>query len=118
MTIEQMWRARLLRRAGLRRQDGRFPINLHGISVDDDAISCFRQSQRRRRLAARGGACNKHGVMVHQASMFVLNVIGKGAAPSLFEKLGADAPVILSPNHAFDLPVTADEAPLLLAEAR
>jgi phosphoserine phosphatase len=50
--------------------------------------------------------------------MFVLNVIGKGAAPSLFEKLGAGAPAILSPEHAFDLPVATDDAPLLLAEAR
>ena len=49
--------------------------------------------------------------------MFVLNVIGKGAAPGLFEKLNAGAATILSPDHAFDLPVTRD-APLLLAEAR
>src|SRR3984957_6376822 len=50
--------------------------------------------------------------------MFVLNVIGKGAAPALFEKLGTGAPAILSPDHAFDLPVATDEAPLLLAQAR
>ena len=50
--------------------------------------------------------------------MFVLNVIGKGAAPALFETLGTGAPAILSPDHAFDLPVATDDAPLLLAQAR
>src|SRR6188508_2805297 len=37
-------------------------------------------------------------------TMFVLNVIGKGAEPSLFSGIGG-APVILSPGLAFDLPV-------------
>ena len=37
--------------------------------------------------------------------MFVLNVIGKGAAPGLFTDLASGAPVILSPGFAFDLPV-------------
>jgi phosphoserine phosphatase len=37
--------------------------------------------------------------------MFVLNVIGKGAAPGLFTDLASGAPVILSPAFAFDLPV-------------
>ena len=37
--------------------------------------------------------------------MFVLNVIGKGAAPELFADLASGAPVILSPGFAFDLPV-------------
>ena len=37
--------------------------------------------------------------------MFVLNVIGKGAAPELFTELASGAPVILSPGFAFDLPV-------------
>jgi phosphoserine phosphatase len=43
--------------------------------------------------------------------MFVLNVIGKGAAPELFAELASGAPVILSPGFAFDLPV-ADEQTL------
>jgi phosphoserine phosphatase len=50
--------------------------------------------------------------------MFVLNVVGKGAAPALFRKLGSGDAAILSPGHAFDLPVTAEIAPLALAEAR
>ena len=37
--------------------------------------------------------------------MFVLNVIGKGAKPELFAELASGAPVILSPDFAFDLPV-------------
>ena len=37
--------------------------------------------------------------------MFVLNVIGKGAEPALFSGLGSGAAQILSPGHAFDLPV-------------
>jgi phosphoserine phosphatase len=46
--------------------------------------------------------------------MFVLNVIGKGADPALFASLGpAD---ILSPGHAFDVPV-ADKAALNAARA-
>jgi phosphoserine phosphatase len=47
--------------------------------------------------------------------MFVLNVIGKGAAPHLFKTVAAGAPVILSPGFAFDLPVAAKES---LAAAR
>jgi phosphoserine phosphatase len=49
--------------------------------------------------------------------MFVLNVIGKGAAPELFAGLTSGAPVILSADFAFDLPVAEKDAPLLLAEA-
>jgi len=40
--------------------------------------------------------------------MFVLNVIGKGAAPGLFTDLASGAPVILSPGFAFDLPVVGN----------
>ena len=42
--------------------------------------------------------------------MFVLNVIGKGADPALFAGLGNGAAKILSPGHAFDLPVAGREA--------
>ncbi|HKU64163.1 MAG TPA: phosphoserine phosphatase SerB [Rhizomicrobium sp.] len=48
--------------------------------------------------------------------MFVLNVIGKGADPALFAKLGAGPAKILSPGHAFDLPV-ADSSALAAARA-
>jgi phosphoserine phosphatase len=47
--------------------------------------------------------------------MFVLNVIGKGAAPELFAGLSSATPVILSPDFAFDLAVTDNK---LLAAAR
>ena len=47
--------------------------------------------------------------------MFVLNVIGKGVVPDLFEELAAGAPVVLSPGLAFDLPVAGAGA---LAAAR
>ena len=46
--------------------------------------------------------------------MFLLNVIGKGAEPALFRGLDNGPAKILSPGHAFDLPVAASEA---LAEA-
>ncbi|HEX4026313.1 MAG TPA: phosphoserine phosphatase SerB [Rhizomicrobium sp.] len=47
--------------------------------------------------------------------MFVLNVIGKGAEPGLFRGLDNGPAKILSPGHAFDLPVADSGA---LAEAR
>jgi len=47
--------------------------------------------------------------------MFVLNVIGKGAEPGLLRGLDNGPEKILSPGHAFDLPVAECEA---LAEAR
>jgi phosphoserine phosphatase len=37
-------------------------------------------------------------------TVFVLNVIGKGAEPGMFSGLGAGEAKILSPGHAFDLP--------------
>ena len=46
--------------------------------------------------------------------MFVLNVIGKGAAPKMFSELATGAPAILSPDFAFDLPV-ADAGALAAA---
>jgi len=48
--------------------------------------------------------------------MFVLNVIGKGATPALFASLGSGPASLLSPGHAFDLPV-ADKAVLDAARA-
>jgi phosphoserine phosphatase len=48
--------------------------------------------------------------------MFVLNVIGKGADPALFSGLGDGAARILSPGHAFDLPVK-DRSALAAARA-
>jgi phosphoserine phosphatase len=47
--------------------------------------------------------------------MFVLNVIGKGAEPGLLRGLDNGPANILSPHHAFDLPVSSSDA---LAEAR
>jgi phosphoserine phosphatase len=47
--------------------------------------------------------------------MFVLNVIGKGAEPGLLRGLDNGPAKILSPHHAFDLPVIDSDA---LAEAR
>jgi phosphoserine phosphatase len=47
--------------------------------------------------------------------MFVLNVIGKGAEPGLFRGLDNGPAKILSPHHAFDLPVSDSGA---LAKAR
>jgi phosphoserine phosphatase len=47
--------------------------------------------------------------------MFVLNVIGKGAEPGIFRGLATGPEKILSPDMAFDLPVTDTGA---LAQAR
>ena len=68
------------------------------------------QLQRRGRLAAGGRACNKHGVEFHSdaflgPTMFVLNVIGKGADRACSRGLDNGPANILSPGHAFDLPV-------------
>jgi len=49
--------------------------------------------------------------------MFVLNVIGKGADPAMFADIGTGAARILSPGHAFDLPVS-EAAALMLARSR
>jgi phosphoserine phosphatase len=46
--------------------------------------------------------------------MFVLNVIGKGAEPGIFRGLDNGPATILSPHHAFDLPIAGGA----LAEAR
>src|SRR3569833_717261 len=51
------------------------------------------------------------------ATMFVLNVIGKGADPKLFAGLGAGAVEELSPGFAFDMPVV-DHAVLAKAHER
>jgi phosphoserine phosphatase len=51
-------------------------------------------------------------------SGFVLNVIGAGADPQLFAPLNLGRARILSPAHAFDLPITGEDAAPLLAEAR
>ena len=50
--------------------------------------------------------------------MFVLNVIGKGAAPDIFRGLDNGPAKILSPGHAFDLPVANETASLAEARAR
>jgi phosphoserine phosphatase len=49
--------------------------------------------------------------------MFVLNVIGKGATPTLFADLAAGAAVILSADFAFDLPIM-DKTVLAAARER
>ena len=51
-------------------------------------------------------------------SLFVLNVIGAGAAPELFAPLALGDAKILSPGRAFEWPVGARDATLILAEAR
>jgi phosphoserine phosphatase len=50
--------------------------------------------------------------------MFVLNVIGKGAEPEIFRGLDNGPAKILSPGHAFDLPVANDVAALTEARKR
>jgi phosphoserine phosphatase len=49
-------------------------------------------------------------------SSFILNVIGKGAEPALFAPLVTGETDVLSPEHAFDLPVS-DQAALVAARA-
>src|SRR5688572_16670620 len=63
---------------------------------------------------AVGPAISTASKLLMAGTMFVLNVIGKGAAPDLFRSLGG-TPAILSPGFAFDLPV---ENPETLAQAR
>src|SRR5712675_31708 len=54
MAVEQMRHARLLGRAGARRDDREVAIDLHRIRVDDRAADPLGEPQRQRRLAARG----------------------------------------------------------------
>jgi phosphoserine phosphatase len=51
-------------------------------------------------------------------SAFVLNVIGGRADPELFAPLKLGRAHILSPGHAFDLPLDKEDAAPVLAEAR
>jgi len=51
-------------------------------------------------------------------SAFVLNVIGVGADPELFAGLSLGRADILSPGHAFDLPVGEQDGASLLVQAR
>jgi phosphoserine phosphatase len=51
-------------------------------------------------------------------SSFVLNVIGDGAQPELFQPLALGDAKILSSDRAFEWPVGARDGALLLAEAR
>jgi phosphoserine phosphatase len=120
MAIEKMRRAGTRIGIRLRRQNRCFGIDLHGIGIDHRAANMLRQCQSRGGLAARGGACNKHGVNFHRSSMsaFVLNVIGDGAASELFAPLGLGKAHILSPGRAFDLPVATQDREPLLAAAR
>ena len=53
---------------------------------------------------------------MHGGTMFVLNVIGKGAAPEIFRGLDNGPAKILSEGHACDLPIANEVA--ALAEAR
>ena len=46
MAVEQMRHARLVGIAGLRRQDRRFAIDLHGIGIDHHAADLLGQRQR------------------------------------------------------------------------
>ena len=58
------------------------PAHIVAITGTDGKTSTadfFRQRQGQRRLAAGGGACNKDRVKTHDGTMFILNVIGKGA---------------------------------------
>ena len=65
MAVQKMRHAGLIFARWLRRKDGRFAIDLHGIGIDDCAVDRLRQRQRLARLAAGGGACNKNGVKFH-----------------------------------------------------
>ena len=115
MAVKQVGRERLVRGAGLCGKDRSLAIDLHGIGIDHHIAYFLGQFQRRGRLAAGSGACNKHGIKFHVARMFLLNVIGKGAEPGLFRGLDNGPANILSPSFAFDLPVAECES---LAEAR
>jgi len=48
----------------------------------------------------------------------VLNVVGRGADPALFKDLDPGPATVLSPGHAFDLPVGQEDAAPMLAAAR
>jgi len=102
-----------------RGEDAGFAINLHGIGVDDDTADLPRQLQREPRLAARGGPCNKHGVIRHVISVsgYVLSVVSTSAIrPELVDAIArGDQVTWLSPERAFDVAVAGDEKQALAA---
>jgi hypothetical protein len=61
MAEEAMRGSRLVRDGRPRRDDAEIAIDLHGIGVDDNAAKPFGYSQRQRRFAAGGRACNQDG---------------------------------------------------------
>jgi hypothetical protein len=67
MAIEPVRNTRLFLHHRPRRQDAEIAVDLHGIGVDDGTAEPFRKRKRKRRLAAGGRPCDKHGIArLHQ----------------------------------------------------
>ena len=62
VAVKPMRRTRLVLFHRPRGQNPQIAIDLHGIDVDDHAARCFSQFKRKRRLAAGGRSCDKHGL--------------------------------------------------------
>jgi phosphoserine phosphatase len=87
MAIETMGNHPFLFRRRPRRDDAQVAIYLHGIGIDDDTFGFLRQRERKRRLAAGGRPCDKHGTDVStsriHAMSFVVTLICNPANPAL-----------------------------------
>jgi phosphoserine phosphatase len=89
--VEPMLCNSLVLRTGTRRHYAQSVVNLHGISVDDDAVAALRPRKRQRRLAAGSRTRYQHcaPLACHQtlpkvtATMPVLSLIANPADPEL-----------------------------------
>ena len=80
-----------------RRQNARLAVDLHGIGVDDDAADAQRKFQRRMRLAACGGACDKKDVdgqgrafVSDTAEIARFEALAEEAMSAIYDARGAD----------------------------
>ena len=121
MAVKPMRDARHILVGWTRGEDAHLAIDLHRVGVDDDDVAGLGQRQRRFRLAAGGGPCNKHGVegdgSLDKRFSHVLNVIADDAdfLASKMRAIGEAA--WLSRGGAFDIPLAGDPG-AALAEAR
>ena len=115
-------------RTGPSRDDGKVPVDLHRIGVDDRAAKATRQIEGHGRLAARGRTCEKHrfdvvlpGPMPHIATLIAnpdeptLGAVALARAAEALHR--PEAAIELATGVAVDIPFEPDAEPPVI-EAR